>query len=78
MMDERQLYLVDAESSKENWVSKGSICRRWVEKVSRSPSLNQKIVQGGPLGGGRRGVSARREERRAWSTRGMGKQRSDE
>jgi hypothetical protein len=29
MVDERQLYLVDAESSKKNCVLEGSICRRW-------------------------------------------------
>jgi hypothetical protein len=75
MVDERQLYLVDAESNKEYWVSEGSIRRRWVEKASESPSSNQKIVRGGPWGGSVMGgeASAKREkERRAWSARGMG------
>jgi hypothetical protein len=30
MVDERKLYLVDAESNKEYWVLEGSIRRRWV------------------------------------------------
>jgi hypothetical protein len=67
MMDERQVYLVDVESSKENWVSEGSIWRRWVEKVSGSPSSNRKVVRGGPLGGwwcvGRGGCQPRERRR---------------
>jgi hypothetical protein len=74
MVDERQLYLVDAESSKENWVSEGSICRRWVEKVSGSPSSNRKIVRGGPWGGVWRegGVSLEREGKKSMVCEGDG------
>ena len=50
MAAERQVYLVEAESSKENWVFYGSIFRRVEEKISGSISSNQKVVWGGPEG----------------------------
>jgi hypothetical protein len=68
MADERQVYLVEAESSKENWVSDGSILRRVEEKMSGSPSSNRKVVRGGPRGerwGGRGGSNWREKERSA-------------
>lgn len=65
MEDERQVYLVEAKSSKENWVSDGSILCSVEEKTSRSPSSNQKVVRGGPRGngwGGRGGSNQREKE----------------
>lgn len=63
MPDERQVYLVEAESSKENWVSDGSILHIVEEKISGSPSSNHKVVRGGPQGDGSggRGGSNQRE-----------------
>jgi len=37
---ERQVYLVEAESNEENWVSGGSIWWRIEEKMLVSPSSN--------------------------------------
>lgn len=64
MVVERQVYLVEAESSKENWVFDGSILRRVEEKMSGSPSSNRKVVRGGPRGEGcgGRGRSNQREK----------------
>lgn len=62
---ERQVYLVEVESSKESWVFDGSILRRIEEKMSDSPSSNRKVVQGGSRGegwGGRGGSNRREKE----------------
>lgn len=48
MADEKRVYLVKAESSKENWVSDGRILRRVEEKMSGSPLSNRKVVRGAP------------------------------
>jgi hypothetical protein len=62
MMDERQVYLVDAKSSKENWVSEGSI------EVGRKgvwvPFIESEGSAGWALGVGcvGRGVSAQERE----------------
>lgn len=50
MADEIREYLVEAESSTENWVFDGSILCRVEKKMSGSPSSNQKVVWGGPRG----------------------------
>ena len=68
MAVERQVYLVEEESSKENWVFDGSILRSVEEKMSGSPSSNWKVVWGGPRGegwGGRGGSNQREKERSA-------------
>ena len=65
MAAERQVSLMEAESSKENWVFDGSILRRVEEKMSRSPSSNRKVVWSGPRGegwGGRGGSNRREKE----------------
>jgi hypothetical protein len=65
--------LVEA-SSKENWFSEGSICQRWVEKASGSPSSKRNKVQGGPWGGdvGEGGVCSEREGKKSMVSKGDG------
>ena len=50
LTDEIWVYLVEAESSKENWVSNGSILCRVEENMSGPPSSNRKVVRGGARG----------------------------